>query len=54
MHAFLYNGQQLSDLGALGGLSSVAVDINEADEVVGSSTASGWDNEHTFFYSEGL
>jgi probable HAF family extracellular repeat protein len=53
VHAFLYSGGQMQDLGTLGGSFSRAVDINEAGKAVGASTTSGDAQQHTFLYSRG-
>lgn len=51
-HAFLYSGGELLDLGTLGGEFSIAVDINDAGEIVGNAqTATG--QSRAFLYSEG-
>lgn len=51
-HAFLYSGGELLDLGTLGGETSIAVDINDAGEVVGNSqTATG--QSRAFLYRDG-
>lgn len=51
-HAFLYSGGELLDLGTLGGETSIAVDINDAGEVVGNAeTATG--QSRAFLYSDG-
>ena len=39
-HAFFYSGTGLEDLGAYGGVSSTALDINDSDVVVGTYTTS--------------
>jgi probable HAF family extracellular repeat protein len=50
-HAFLYSGGQMSDLGTLGGPSSFAYGINEADKVVGEAYTSGDTHKgHAFLY----
>ena len=51
-HAFLHDGQ-MHDLGVfLPGGSSAAAGINARDEVVGASTAAGWQS-HAFLYTGG-
>jgi probable HAF family extracellular repeat protein len=51
--AFLYAGGQLVDLGTLGGDTSVAVDINDAGHVVGSS-ATSTGVSRAFVYRDGV
>lgn len=53
VHAFLYSGGTLHDLGTLGGSASIALGINNLGDVVGrASTASG--DTHAFLYSGGI
>ena len=42
MHAFLWNGLAMQDLGTLGGTSGYAYGINNEDQAVGYSTLSDW------------
>jgi probable HAF family extracellular repeat protein len=51
-HAFLYSSGKLLDLGTMGGETSIAVDINDAGEIVGNSqTATG--QSRAFLHSDG-
>jgi probable HAF family extracellular repeat protein len=50
--AFLYSGSSFTDLGTLGGMSSVAYAINDSTQIVGRSyKADG--STHAFLYSSG-
>jgi probable HAF family extracellular repeat protein len=54
-HAFLYTGGVKHDLGALGGLSSLAYGINASGDVVGwSDLAANLGGYHAFLYSGGV
>jgi probable HAF family extracellular repeat protein len=53
MHAFLWNGLAMQDLGTLGGSSSYAYGINDDGQTVGYSTLSDG-ADHAFLYSNGL
>jgi probable HAF family extracellular repeat protein len=52
-HAFLYDGDTMTDLGTLGGTISVAFGINNRGQIVGRSrTAAG--EVHAFLYQSGV
>lgn len=52
-HAFSYRGGQMTDLGTLGGMGSVAYAINNLGTIVGESGTSGYSPYHAFCYSGG-
>jgi probable HAF family extracellular repeat protein len=52
-HAFLWDGEKLTDLGTLGGNYAIAYGINELGEVVGFSTTPGDNVFHAFLYQKG-
>jgi len=52
-HAFLYKSGQMTDIGSLGGYSA-ALSINNADDVVGFSSASVNGSAHPFLYRQGV
>jgi probable HAF family extracellular repeat protein len=52
LHAFLYQGEEMQDLGTLGGNQSVALDLNDDGVVVGwANTSTG--SRHAFIYRNG-
>jgi probable HAF family extracellular repeat protein len=51
-HAFLYRGRRFTDLGTLGGMESVATDINNKGQIVGYASTYGGET-HAFFYDDG-
>jgi len=53
-HAFLWNGQKLSDLGTLGGCCSAAEGINDAGEVVGATNLPADQATHGFLWRNGV
>ena len=52
--AYLYSDGEVQDLGTLGGETSVAVDINESGEILGSSTYGGDLTGSVFLYKDGV
>ena len=52
--AYLYRDGEVQDLGTLGGETSVAVDINESGEILGSSTYGGDLTGSAFLYKDGV
>jgi probable HAF family extracellular repeat protein len=52
LHAYLWTSADgMTDLGTLGGRHSIAVDINDAGQVIGNSdTVLG--QQHAFFWSQ--
>lgn len=53
MHAFLYDGTTMKDLGAIGGIMSEGTAINASGQVAGKSDINGIFTEHAFLY-EGI
>ena len=52
-HAFLWDGEKLSDLQTLGGNFSFATGLNDAGEVIGFATPRGDQVIHAFLWSKG-
>ena len=53
IHAFLYSGGSMTDLGTLGGNSSSGIGINASGQVTGNSYTTGNYFYHAFLYSGG-
>jgi len=53
LHAFLYSGGKMADLGTLGGIASMANALNNSGQVVGWSDLSSNKTGHGFLYSGG-
>src|SRR6266550_3581346 len=53
MHAFLWRDGVVTDLGTLGGTLTIAHDINDRDQIVGSSSPVGGAKQHAFLWDEG-
>jgi len=53
-HAFLWDGQELADLGTLGGNYSFARGINDAGEVTGAAWLPGDQVKHGFLWRNGM
>ena len=51
MHAFLYSGGAMADLGTFGGVHSVGNGINNGGQVVGTADLAGSQQNHAFLYS---
>jgi probable HAF family extracellular repeat protein len=54
VHAFLWNGEKLSDLGTLGGNYSFTRGINDAGEVTGPAWVPGDQVKHGFLWKNGV
>ena len=54
LHAFVYSGGMMSDLGTFGGSSSTANAINGAGQIVGYASYAGDVQQHAFLYSGGM
>jgi probable HAF family extracellular repeat protein len=54
VHGFLWNGQRLLDLGALGGNISIARGINDTGDVTGLATLAGDQVNHAFLWRNGV
>src|SRR5262249_53573124 len=52
-HAFLYSSDTMTDLGTLGGNSSIGNGINDSGQVVGQSVLPGGTAVHAFLWSAG-
>jgi probable HAF family extracellular repeat protein len=52
-HAFLFSGGTMTDLGTLGGSSSLAYGVNAAGQVVGWASPSGNTAMHAFLIAAG-
>jgi probable HAF family extracellular repeat protein len=53
LHAFLYTGGKMSDLGTLGGPNSTGAAINAVDQIAGNSFIAVNSAQHGFLYSSG-
>jgi probable HAF family extracellular repeat protein len=51
LHAFLYDGASMHDLGTLGGTTSQGYGINASGEVAGNSATTGDSAKHAFLYN---
>lgn len=54
IHAVIWSGEKLFDIGALGGTDSIAHDINNSGEVVGISSSSREFDSLAFLWSSGV
>jgi probable HAF family extracellular repeat protein len=54
--AFMWSNGDRTYLGSLGGTESVALDINEVGEIVGSASLSSYDNsiKHAYLYKDSI
>jgi probable HAF family extracellular repeat protein len=53
LHPFLWDGNQMMDLGTLGGTVAVAVGINNHEQVAGESRLVGDQTRHAFLWDKG-
>jgi probable HAF family extracellular repeat protein len=53
IHAFLWNGTDMQDLGTLGGQDSFALALNDTDQVVGYAETAGGE-DHAFVWKAGV
>jgi probable HAF family extracellular repeat protein len=53
MHAFLWDGMHMGDLGTLGGAESSATSINTSGQIVGDATLANG-ARHAFVWDEGV
>ena len=53
LHPFLWDGNQMMDLGTLGGTIAVAVGINNRGQVAGESRLDGDQTRHAFLWDKG-
>ncbi|HXY54605.1 MAG TPA: hypothetical protein VEM40_08040 [Nitrospirota bacterium] len=54
IHAFLYSGGTMTDLGTFGGTTSVGSGINNSGQIVGAAELTGDTVVHAFLYSGGI
>jgi probable HAF family extracellular repeat protein len=53
-HAFYGNAETATDLGTLGGRTSIALALNDGQQVVGYSDIAGSGNNHAFLWASGI
>jgi probable HAF family extracellular repeat protein len=53
LHAFMYQGSGLVDIGTLGGTYSAGTGINDQNEIAGVSSVTGSTLNHLFLYAKG-
>jgi probable HAF family extracellular repeat protein len=53
LHAFVYQGSGLVDIGTLGGTYSEGTGINDQNEIAGVSSVAGSSLNHVFLYAQG-
>jgi probable HAF family extracellular repeat protein len=53
LHAFIYQGSGLVDIGTLGGTYSEGTGINDQNEIAGVSSVAGSSLNHIFLYAQG-